>query len=255
MSPYLFGPVYSRRLGRSLGIDLVPLKTCTYDCVYCECGRTTSMTTTRQDFFPLPDIIQEIDEYLSTSPRLDYVTLAGSGEPTLSTRLGPVIRHLKTAWPAYRIAVLTCGSLLTVPEVRNEILDADVVIPTLSTGIEKTFNQIHRPAPGISCCRIVDGIIRFRDQFSGEIWLEVFIIPGVNTSDIELSALRRAICRIHADRVQINTLDRPGTCMWVTPASPEELLRIRKILNCQNTEIIPSESRFPDAPDDQTHLR
>ena len=202
------------------------------------------MATTRQDFYPLSEIIREIDEYLSTSPRLDYVTFAGSGEPTLSTRIGPVIRHLKTAWPDYRIAVLTCGSLLTDPDVRSEILGADVVIPTLSTVMEDTFMQIHRPAPGISSAMIVEGIIRFRDEYEGKMWLEVFIIPGINTLDAELSALSRALVRIRPDRVQINTLDRPGTCSWVTPATPDELLRIRTILNCPGAEIIPSESLF-----------
>lgn len=239
--PHLFGPVYSRRLGLSLGIDLVPQKTCTYDCVYCECGGTTVETKIRQEYYPVSGVIRELEQFLSSSPKLDFITFSGSGEPTLSTSIGPVIMYLKDAYPQYRIAVLTNGSLLTDPEVRKELNAADVVLPTLSTVVDVTFSIIHHPASCLHAGDILDGMVKFREEYPREIWLEVFIIPGVNTSPEELSGLKEALLRIRADRVQINTLDRPGTKSWVTPASPAELSRIINILDCPVAEIIPSE--------------
>jgi wyosine [tRNA(Phe)-imidazoG37] synthetase (radical SAM superfamily) len=237
---HLFGPVSSRRLGRSLGIDLVPFKTCTYDCVYCECGATTVETIQRQEFFPADEVIGELSLYLSQSPSLDYITFSGSGEPTLSLSIGRVIRFLKERFPRYRIAVLTNGSLLSDPGVRRDLLPADVVLPTLSTINEETFRRIHRPAPGIGAAEILDAILQFRREYTGQIWLEVFIIPGINTSDEELAGLHDAIHRIHPDRVQLNTLDRPGTEDFVRPATPAELERIAQVLDYAGTETVDS---------------
>ena len=235
---HLFGPVHSRRLGRSLGIDLVPVKTCSYDCVYCECGHTTLETIERQEFFPLQEVLSEIQDYLCRSPELDFITFSGSGEPTLSTSIGKVIRFLKHSFPSYRVAVLTNGSLLWRPDVREELLSADVVLPTLSSVFELTFSKIQRPAPGISVAQVLEGLERFREEYTGEIWLEVFIIPGINTSQRELDGLRAEIGRIRPDRVQLNTLDRPGTEEWVCPASQEELERIRGVLGLSGVKTV-----------------
>lgn len=226
---HLFGPVFSRRLGHSLGIDLVPFKTCTYDCIYCECGATTGMSATRQEFFPVREVLDELDHYLVSSPGLDYITFSGDGEPTLSLSIGEVIRYLRVRYPSYRIAVLTNASLLNDPAVRLDLLSADLVLPTFSTGNEDTFRAIHRPISGITAQSVLEGIIQFRKEFSGKIWLEVFIIPGMNTSDREMGDLRRVISMMGPDRVQINTLDRPGTERWVSPAS---LLEIERVLSC-----------------------
>ena len=238
MYAHLFGPVHSRRLGRSLGIDLVPVKTCSFDCVYCECGHTTRETMKRQEFFPIPEVLGELQHYLSSSPELDFITFSGSGEPTLSTSIGEVIRFLKQFLPCYRVAVLTNGSLLWCADVRKELLPADVVLPTVSTVFDDTFRKIHRPAPGIQVAQILEGLERFREEYTGEIWLEVFIIPGINTSQRELDGLRAAIGRISPDRVQLNTLDRPGTEEWVRPASPGELERIRETLGLAGVKAI-----------------
>jgi len=237
---YLFGPVSSRRLGRSLGVDLVPLKTCNYDCVYCECGKTTNATSKRQEFIPTGEVISELSHFLSSSPALDYITFAGSGEPTLFKGIGEVIRFLKDRFPAYRIAVLTNSSLLSDPEVRTDLMPADVVLPTFSTAINGTFQAMHRPVPGMDPAVILEGLLRFRGEYRGEIWLEIFIIPGLNTSDLELAGLRDAIYAIQPDRVQLNTLDRPGTDDRVRPASPGELARIARALGFTKTEIIES---------------
>jgi wyosine [tRNA(Phe)-imidazoG37] synthetase (radical SAM superfamily) len=235
---YLFGPVHSRRLGRSLGIDLVPFKTCSYNCVYCECGHTTVETMERQEFHPIREVLAEIRDYLSHSPALDFITFSGSGEPTLSSSLGEVIRFLKATYPRYRVAVLTNGSLLMRADVRRDLLNADVILPTLSSVHDETFRRIHRPVPAISAGDVVQGLELLRQEYAGEIWLEVFIIPGINTSQDELDGLRWAIERIHPDRVQLNTLDRPGSEDWVKPASPSELERIQATLGVSGVEAV-----------------
>jgi wyosine [tRNA(Phe)-imidazoG37] synthetase (radical SAM superfamily) len=235
---YLFGPVSSRRLGRSLGIDLVPFKTCTYNCVYCECGATTFQTTERKQFFPVGEILSELADFLSGSPRLDFITFSGSGEPTLSLSIGEVIRFLKDQHPSYRVAVLTNGSLLSDAGVRRDLYFADVVLPTLSTVVEQTFRKIHRPAPGISLETVLGGLVQFRKEYQGEIWLEVFVVPDLNTSDEELGGLRDILKEIKPDRVQLNTLDRPGTEDWVRPADRAELDRVRRMLGFAAAETV-----------------
>ncbi len=241
---HIFGPVSSRRLGRSLGIDLVPFKTCTYDCVYCECGATTRRTTRRAIFFPIEEIYAELADFLSSSPPLDFITFSGSGEPTLSFSIGEVIRFLKDNYPSYRVAVLTNGSLLYDPDVRRDLLPADIVLPTLSTVVKQTFLKIHRPDPAISLDRMLKGLVQFRREYSGEIWLEVFIIPHINTSDEELAGLLEIIREIKPDRVQLNTLDRPGTEEWVLSADQAELDRVQRMLDTATPEIVES---FPSS--------
>lgn len=238
MTRHIFGPVLSRRLGRSLGIDLLPFKTCTYSCVYCECGATTNLTTARSEFFPTEDILAELDEALSGHPVLDYITFAGSGEPTLSRSIGLVIAHIKTAYPQYPVAVLTNGSLLSRPDVREDLNGAELVIPTLTTVNQKTFERIHHPHPSLRIDAIIEGMVQFRKMYARELWLEVFIIPGLNTSAGELDGLNGAIERISPGRVQLNTLDRPAAEGWVLPAPEAELERIRDLLGRSGTEII-----------------
>jgi wyosine [tRNA(Phe)-imidazoG37] synthetase (radical SAM superfamily) len=233
---HIFGPVHSRRLGRSLGVDLVPYKVCSFNCVYCECGETTELTLKRRDFYPVQEVLQELEDYLSGSPALDFITFSGSGEPTLSLSIGVVTRFLKGRFPSYRVAVLTNGTLLWREDVRRDLIEADVVLPTLSSAIDETFRRIHRPAPDLGVKQIIAGIEQFRKEYRGEIWLEIFIIPGINTTTVELEALRSAIQRIHPDRVQLNTLDRPGTESWVRPASSEELLVVADGLGLAGVE-------------------
>lgn len=225
---HIFGPVMSRRLGRSLGIDLLPFKTCSYDCVYCECGATTHITTKRAEFFPTEEVISQLDTVLRERPTLDYITFAGSGEPTLSLSIGRIIRHLKTAYPEYKVAVLTNGSLLGNKEVAADLSQADLVIPTLTSTSQETFEKIHRPYPGLLIKTIISDILEFRKEFHGEIWLEIFLIPDLNTSLEELTSLRDVIDKIQPARIQLNTLDRPAAEDWVTAPDPDELENIRK---------------------------
>ncbi len=251
MTHHIFGPVVSRRLGRSLGIDLLPFKTCTYNCIYCECGPTTYHSSQRKEFFPVQEIIAELDDVLSKKPELDYITFAGSGEPTLSLSIGRVISYLKENYPEFRIAVLTNGSLLVLPEVRIDLQKADLIIPTLSTTTQGIFTCIHRPIPGLSVSSIIDGIGALRKEFSHQIWLEVFLVPLLNTTDKELSSLRDALYMINPDRIQINTLDRPGTESWVRAPDPEETVNIAKFLSEGGlpVDIIGTDNNRPLSPD------
>lgn len=233
---HLFGPVHSRRLRRSLGVDLVPYRICTFNCVYCECGTVPSLCTKRKTFFPENEVIAELEACLSSSPAIDHITFSGSGEPTLSLSIGNVIRFLKARFPQYRVAVLTNGSLLSDPAVRFDLLPADVVLPTLSSVNEETFRAIHRPSPDIRLGDIMNGITQFRKEYAGAIWLEVFVVPGLNTTDKEVSDLRDIIRTIRPDRVQLNTLDRPGTEEEVCAAGAAELGRVRAILDYPDTD-------------------
>ncbi|MCX6689377.1 MAG: radical SAM protein [Methanoregula sp.] len=235
---HIFGPVLSRRLGISLGIDLIPYKTCSYNCVYCECGPTTDKTITRQAFFPTHDVTAELRTVLASRPHLDSITLAGSGEPTLSKSVGPVITFVKHNYPEYIMSVLTNGSLMTNRGVRDELALADRVIPTLTSASQETFERIHRPHPSLRIAAIITGMVQFRKMYSGAFWLEVFIIPGVNTTAEELAGLNDAILRINPDQVQLNTLDRPPVEGWVEAATDTELERIRDVLGRSDAGIV-----------------
>lgn len=225
---HLFGPVPSRRLGLSLGIDPIPYKTCSFDCVYCECGATTKLTDTRKEYIHVDEIISELDSFLSTNPTLDYITFSGSGEPTLNIGIGKIISFIKQKYPLYKIAVLTNSSLFSDTEVRKELLLADVIMPSLDAISEYTFKKINRPAAGIKIRDILQGLIDFRKEFTGKIWLEIFIIPGINDSDEEIGKFQAVLTEIKPDLIQLNSLDRPGTENWVIPADKKTLLKIKK---------------------------
>jgi wyosine [tRNA(Phe)-imidazoG37] synthetase (radical SAM superfamily) len=235
---YLFGPVPSRRLGVSLGIDLVPHKTCSLNCIYCECGATTDLTLERREYVPTDRILEELDDFLGPKPALDYITFSGSGEPTLHSGIGTIIRHLRTNHPEYRIALLTNGCLFFRKEVRDEVLGADVIVPSLDAATERAFRRIDRPPKGLDLPEIISGLVALRNEFSGQLWLEVFIVPGINDTDEELAALKRAIERIRPDKIQVNTLDRPGVVDWIRPATEEELAHVLDALHVPGTELI-----------------
>lgn len=229
---YIFGPVPSRRLGRSLGVDLIPYKTCTYDCVYCQVGRTTQKTVIRKSWVNIDEIISELKKKLSANP--DFITLSGSGEPTLSSDCGKLIKRIKqiTSVP---VAVITNGSLLFMPEVRSELLNADVVMPTLAAGDEETFKKINRPAGEITFDKMLDGLISFRREFKGKYWLEVFIVAGLNDSDEEIEKIARCVEKIQPDEVQLNTVTRPPA-EKVFAVSNERMRQIAKKI--KNAEVI-----------------
>jgi len=206
---HLFGPVPSRRLGRSLGVDLIPPKTCPYDCIYCEVGPTTRQTR-RRFAYRTDAIIAELTECLrDPAPAPDVITLAGSGEPTLNLGLGRIIEAIKAMTPI-PVAVLTNGALLYLPEVRRELAAADLVLPSLDAAREETYLAINRPLPELTLDRLLDGLAAFRREYRGQIWLEVMLIKGINDTEAELVLLRQALAKIAPDKVQLNTVVRPG---------------------------------------------
>jgi wyosine [tRNA(Phe)-imidazoG37] synthetase (radical SAM superfamily) len=221
---YIFGPVPSRRLGISLGIDLLPTKICTLDCVYCECGRTGNLTLERKEYLPAEKVESELRDFLSQNPGLDFITFSGSGEPTLHTGIGEIIAFLKRDYRKYNVAVLTNGTLLYDPDVREQISGADVVKISLDAGTAENFARINRPQKDLKLSEIIDGLIGFRNVYSKELWVEVFIVKGFNDNDNELNKIKDILKHLKPDRVHLNTLDRPGTESWIEPVE-ESLLK------------------------------
>ena len=234
---YIFGPVPSRRLGRSLGVDLVPYKTCTFDCIYCDLGRTTFKTTSRKSYVSTEEVQSELDLTLSPLEKNpDYITLSGSGEPTLNQNIGGIIKSVKelTSIP---LAVLTNGSLLFLEEVRNDLLDADVVLPSLDAVTPFIFEHMNRPHPSLKIEGIISGLIQFRKQYRGQIWLEILFCRGVNDGKEEIEKLKEVTERIEPDRIQLNTPVRPPAEDFVFPLTLAQLGEIKERLGDQ-TEII-----------------
>lgn len=246
-SRHVFGPVPSRRLGISLGVDIIPYKTCSLDCLYCECGRTTELSAERRSFFAPALLLAELAEVLPAIPRLDHITFSGSGEPTLNSDLGTLIAAIREMSDT-PLAVLTNGTLLFREDVRSELLGADVVLPSLDAALAASFARINQPAPGLDMERIIAGLEAFRGEYAGKIWLEVFILKGINDSEDDIAALGAALRRIRPDKVQLNTLDRPPACPGVESAGFAELERIRRLWNWMPVEIIKRAGRREEIP-------
>ncbi|MBT4288217.1 MAG: radical SAM protein [Deltaproteobacteria bacterium] len=240
MYKYLFGPVPSRRLGMSLGVDLVPHKVCSLDCVYCECGVTTHLTVERKEYIPYEKVIAELKLYFKNSLDPDYITFSGSGEPTLNSRIGEVLNFIKKKKPGIPIAVLTNGTLFYKKQVRAELLKADLVLPSLDAALIKSFQKINRPNSELNIENYIQGLEDFRKEFSGKIWLETLIIPGYNDNQEDLKRLKGAYLKISPDRIQLNTLDRPGAIQNIRSATLEELQKIADVWKPLNVEIIAS---------------
>lgn len=204
----VYGPVPSRRLGRSLGIDLVPLKACTYDCLYCQLGRTRTKTLERRSFFPIGPVLDEARRRVAED-RPDTVTIAGSGEPTLEERLEELVVALK-GLSRTPVALLTNGSLLGVASVARAAARADIVLPSLDAGDEPLFARVNRPAEGLTLAGVVEGLRSFRGRYSGRIWLEVMVLSGITDAPGRLEAIAAAAATVRPDRVQLNTPVRPG---------------------------------------------
>jgi len=237
---FLFGPVPSRRLGMSLGIDLVPAKVCSLDCVYCEVGRTTKLTANRAEYVPLNGILEELNDFFIYNEDPDYITFSGSGEPTLNNRIKEVLQYVKSRKPSVPVAVLTNGTLCSDINVRQAIINADVVLPSLDAATDKVFTKINRPVPLLTAAKCIEGLTLFRQEYQGQMWLEVFILPGYNDDPYELAAIKNAILRIQPNKIQLNTLDRPGTVPGLRSATREELMRIINFWNLPDVEIIAS---------------
>ncbi|MEJ2596753.1 MAG: radical SAM protein [Anaerolineales bacterium] len=242
---YIFGPVPSRRLGQSLGIDPIPLKTCNWNCVYCQLGRTRPLTNERKDYFPPEEIAAEVREALQAHKpgEIDWVTFVGSGETLLYSSMGRLLRQVKgiTDLP---LAVITNGSLLFLPEVRRDLSTADAVLPTLDAGTAELYRQINRPHPEATFERLVEGLVAFREEYRGRLWVEVMLVRGLNDTPQALADIARILQEVSPDAVHINLPTRPPVETWVEPPQAEGLARAMAILGSIAEVVHPAEGSF-----------
>jgi len=238
---YLYGPIKSRRLGYSLGINLTIPKTCSFGCVYCQLGKTSNLTTLRSEYIKISDIIDELKEWVAglkgDIPALDYITLSGSGEPTLNNKIANLITFLKGFLPV-KIALITNASLLNDSLVRSDILNADLIVPSLDAVTQDRFIKIDRPCPQIKIEDIVNGLILLRKEFKGKIWLEVMLVKGINDDIRHIRKLKEAVDMINPDKIQINSPVRTTSETGVFAISMPKLKKIRDILGDDKSEII-----------------
>lgn len=228
---YVFGPVPSRRLGRSLGIDPIPMKTCNWNCVYCQLGRSTPLVNDRADYAPVDDMIAEFESALKKHAPgdIDWVSIVGSGEPLLHLHIGDLVTRIKgrTDLP---LALFTNGSLLSVPEVRSAITGVDAVMPTIDAGSPEMFKKVNRPHPGISFDAYVEGLVAFREEYNGKFWPEVMLIKDLNDTEEALSDIAGILRRLNPELVHINLPSRPPAETWIEPPGDDGLLRALAIL-------------------------
>ncbi|MBC8157964.1 MAG: radical SAM protein, partial [Alphaproteobacteria bacterium] len=224
----VFGPVPSRRLGRSLGIDLVPSKACSYDCIYCQLGQTTNKTVERREYVPMTDILMELEERLAVGADADYITLSGSGEPTLHSDIGDIIRTIRTMTDI-PVAVLTNASLLGDADVRRDLAAADLVIPSLDAGDEEAFARVNQPHGSISYGAMIEGLSTFAREYKGQIWLEVLLLDGITATAQETGKIARQVKKIRTDRIQIGTVSRPPASDAALPPSAVLLEELAKL--------------------------
>lgn len=233
---YVYGPVPSRRLGFSLGVDIVPYKTCTLNCIYCQIGRTNQKVIDRKPYTPKEEIFKEIKEFLNKRINIDFITFSGSGEPTLNSDIGKLIREIKsmTSIPS---AVLTNGTLLFMKDVQKDLLEADVVLPSLDAASQRVFKRINRPHNFLNIESIINGLKAFRNIFSGQIWLEIMLIKDINDDNQELLQIKKVLSEIQPDKVHLNTVIRPPSERYARPLSPDEMKSARDVLD-EGCEII-----------------
>ncbi len=222
---YVFGPVASRRLGVSLGVDLVRPKICSLNCVYCEAGETTDLTLKRDAYVDCDRVIAELEETLKSHPPIDFITFSGAGEPTLNSGLGRVAHYLKTHYQEYPICLLTNAGSFSDDALLAEIGDIDLVVPSLDASNEEEFQIINRPAAGLTFERLLEGLKKFCGGTKAKVFLELFIVPGVNDSDESIARFAEIIKTLKVDKVQLNTLDRPGCVDWIKPSTAENTRR------------------------------
>ena len=232
---FVYGPVPSRRLGLSLGINIIPRKTCTLDCIYCQCGLTTKKTVERSSFYPVPDVIAAVRKSVALR-RPDYLTFSGEGEPTLNKDIGRIIRRLKREF-RLPVAVITNGTLMSDPGVRRDLYAADLVMPSLDAADQRTFAKVDRCHRSIRVGDIIAGLVAFRRRYRGQLWLEVMLCKGVNDSPEQLMILRRAVADINPTLVQLNTVVRPPAESFARALSHDDLVQVQMVFG-PGTEIV-----------------
>jgi len=252
---HIYGPVPSRRLGQSLGIDPIPMKTCNWNCVYCQLGRTVPLTNHRLEYIAREKILAEVRWMLESRPpkEIDWITFVGSGEPTLHQDLGWMIRQVQelTDTPA---AVITNGASLYLPEVRRDLQAADAVLPSLDAGTPELYRRINRPHPDLNYQRVIQGLRDFRDEYSGKFWVEVMLVQGLNDTEKALRDLKTVLDPLDPDEIHLGTPTRPPAETWVQPPDEEGLLRALAILGQTAHVLHPAAGDFDldgfDKPED-----
>jgi wyosine [tRNA(Phe)-imidazoG37] synthetase (radical SAM superfamily) len=234
---YIFGPVTSRRLGISLGIDLIPYKTCSLDCIYCECGKTSDLTDTIKEHIPFDELKGELTSYLSDCVELDAVTFAGSGEPTLNSKIGDAIDLLKSEYPQYKVVLLTNSTLFHLPSVRERVVKADTIIASFDAASPDIFRKLNRPQKDLSVSKMKEGLLKLREEFKNQLIIEIFVVPGINDGMDELKKIKEFTDRLKPEKIQINSLDRPGTCDWTKSLSVERKDEIERFFGIEKETI------------------
>lgn len=224
---HLFGPVISRRLGVSLGVDVVPYKYCSMDCIYCEVGKTTHLINEAEELVAFSEVIKELDDYITKNPKLDYITFSGAGEPLLYSEIGKLINYIKDEYPQYKLALITNSSHINRADIQQELLKLDMIMPSLDAVDQDIFEAINRPHEHILIKDIIANLTNFNQHFPGEMWLEIFFVPDLNDFPEELNRMRDVIKQINPERVQLNALDRPGTEPWVVQEDKDKLDSIK----------------------------
>lgn len=242
----VFGPIFSRRLGSSLGVNLLPYKTCNLDCVYCECGKTRNLVIERKEYLPIELVVETLKEAawrLEKSPPF-CVTFAGWGEPTLHVHLGAIAEAARRIFPGKQLVLITNGTLFArYRSLLAEVQAFDLIIPSLDAGTEPTFKSINRPHPTLSFEEHLESLYLLRKHFPKDIWLEVFIVPGLNDTKEELEALKEHIRALSPEKIHLNSLDRHPTCDWVERPSLQKLEEIARFFG---GEVIPPLRRTRD---------
>ena len=246
---YVFGPVPSRRLGRSLGISPIPKKTCNYSCIYCQLGRTDKMSNERKEFFPVQDMLEEFEQYLKDSDKFDVVSIVGEGEPTLYLKLGELLRGVKkrTDKP---VVVITNSALMSDPEVRKDLMEADIVMPSLDSCDEKTWKRIDRPHGRLDYEKSYEGLIEFSKAFTGQIFMEIMLMDGINDDEASLLKFKELLKNIRYDKLYINTPVRPPAESYAKVSSPEALARACELLDGISIEALAGGGFFSEIEDD-----
>lgn len=241
----VFGPVPSRRLGQSLGIDTIPLKTCNWNCVYCQLGRTQPVTHKRAEYVPRADILAEVRLALETHQpgEIDWVTFVGSGEPILHASIGWLIAQVK-ALSDIPVAVITNGSWLYDAQVRRELAAADAVMPTLDAGTSRLYHKINRPHPSATFRRLVTGMIRFRQEYAGKLWVEVMLVRDLNDNERALQDIASVLSRVEPDEIHISLPTRPPAETWVQPPGEDGIMRALAILGDVTQVLHPAAGSF-----------
>lgn len=242
---YVFGPVPSRRLGQSLGIDTIPLKTCNWNCVYCQLGRTMPLTNERREYIPCDVILSQVKATLAAHQpgEIDWITFVGSGEPTLHSGLGRLIRDVKTL-ANLPVAVITNGALLYLPEVRHDLIAADAVLPSLDAGSADLYRRLNRPHPEATFERLINGLVTFREEYAGKLWPEIMLVRGLNDTYESLREIYSVLERIKPDEVHINQPTRPPAETWVQPPDDEGLMRATAVLGKIARIVPPAQGHF-----------